>query len=308
MDAEQVILLVLLAAIFASVLALGCRAKPAEVASLWRRPGLLFRSLAAMFLVAPAVTLVMIELLPLPRGVKIGLVLLSISCALPPNWKQMLALGGSTSYVFGLLFTTTLLAVVTVPLSVAGLTALPLGADESVPVLKVAGLVGIVFFAPLASGMFLERFAPLTADRISGRVSGVAGVLLLAGLLGLLAYNFSAVWEIDLLSYVTIAVLVMTSLALGHWLGGPEPGDRATLAIATAARFPGIAAVIAAANFPHKNAVVIIVAYLIVTLLLLNAYARWWKKQTAARFGEPNKEAIEENPAKNASTAMGTKS
>jgi BASS family bile acid:Na+ symporter len=164
MDAEQVILLILLAAIFASVLALGCRAKPAEVASLWRRPGLLFRSLVAMFLVAPAVTLVMIELLPLPRGVKIGLVLLSISCALPPNWKQMLALGGSPSYVFGLLFTTTLLAVVTVPLSVAVLTALPLGADESVPVLKVAGLVGIVFFAPLASGMFLQRFAPLTAD------------------------------------------------------------------------------------------------------------------------------------------------
>src|SRR5499427_399817 len=278
MDAEQVILLVLLAAIFASVLALGCRAKPAEVASLWRRPGLLFRSLVAMFLVAPAVTLVMIELLPLPRGVKIGLVLLSISCALPPNWKQMLALGGSPSYVFGLLFTTTLLAVVTVPLSVAVLTALPLGADESVPVLKVAGLVGIVFFAPLASGMFLQRFAPLIADRVSDRVSGVAGVLLLVALLGLLAYNFSAVWEIDLLSYVTIAVLVMASLALGHWLGGPEPGDRATLAIATAARFPGIAAVIAAANFPHKNAVVIIVTYLIVTLPLLNAYARWWKK------------------------------
>ena len=290
MDVEQVIFLVVLAAIFASVLALGCRAKPAEVASLWRRPGLLFRSLAAMFLVAPAVTLVMIELLPLPRDIKIGLVLLSISCALPPNWKQMLALGGSPSYVFGLLFTTTLLAVVTVPLSVAVLTALPLGADESVPVLKVAGLVGIVFFAPLASGMFLQRFAPLTADRISGRVSGVAGVLLLAALLSLLAYNFSAVWEIDLLSYVTIAVLVMASLALGHWLGGPEPGDRATLAIATAARFPGIAAVIAAANFPHhKNAVVIIVAYLIVTLPLLNAYARWWKKQTAARFGSPTK-------------------
>ena len=307
MDVEQVIFLVVLAAIFASVLALGCRAKPAEVASLWRRPGLLFRSLAAMFLVAPAVTLVMIELLPLPRDIKIGLVLLSISCALPPNWKQMLALGGSPSYVFGLLCTTTLLAVVTVPLSVAVLTALPLGADESVPVLKVAGLVGIVFFAPLASGMFLQRFAPLTADRISGRLSGVAGVLLLAGLLGLLAYNFSAVREIDLLSYVTIAVLVMASLALGHWLGGPEPGDRTTLAIATAARFPGIAAVIAAANFPHhKNAVVIIVAYLIVTLPLLNAYARWWKKQTAARFGEPNKEAIEETPAKNASTASFT--
>src|SRR5262249_29421352 len=229
---EQVILLVLLASIFASVLALGCRAKPAEVASLWRRPGLLFRSLAAMFLVAPAVTLVMIELLPLPRGVKIGLVLLSISCALPPNWMRLPSRGGRPFSVFGLLFPAPFLGVVRVPLWVAVLTALPLGADESVPVLTVAGLVGIVFFAPLAWGMFLQRFAPLTADRVSDRVSGVAGVLLLVALLGLLAYNFSAVWEIDLLSYVTIAVLVMASLALGHWLGGPEPRDRATPALA----------------------------------------------------------------------------
>ena len=99
MGAEQAILLVLLAAIFASVLALGCSAQPSEAVSLWRRPGLLFRSLVAMYLVAPVVALLMIELLPLPRGVKIGLVLLSISCALPPNWKQMLALGGSTNAV-----------------------------------------------------------------------------------------------------------------------------------------------------------------------------------------------------------------
>src|SRR5262249_39166952 len=132
MDAEQVILLIVLAAIFASVLALGCRAKPAEVASLWRRPGLLFRSLLVLFLVAPAVTVVMIGLLTLPRAVEIGLVVMSIPCALRPNWKQMLALGGSPSCVCGLLFTTTLLAVVTVPLSGAVLTALPLGGDESV--------------------------------------------------------------------------------------------------------------------------------------------------------------------------------
>jgi hypothetical protein len=45
-----------------------------------------------------------------------------------------------------------------------------------------------------------------------------------------------------------------------------------------------------------------------VTLPLLNAYARWWKKHTAARFGERNKEAIEETLAKKASTATGTKS
>lgn len=275
MDAQGIVLLVLLTAIFTSVLALGCATRLAEGLSLWRRPGLLLRSFAAMYLVAPAAALGMMELLPLPQGVKIGLVLLAISCALPPNWKQMLALGGSRPYVFGLLFTTTLLAVVTVPLSLAVLTALPLAADAAIPPLKVAGLVAIVFFVPLALGMILQRFAPRAAAGIADQVPRVAGLLMLASLLGLLALSFPAVWEIGLLSYVTIASLVLAGLALGHWFGGPEPGDRATLAIATASRFPGVAAVIAAANFPDKNAVVVIVAYMIVTIPLLRIYARW---------------------------------
>ncbi len=308
MDAEQVILLILLAAIFASVLALGCSAKPAAAVSLWRRPGLLLRSLTAMYFVAPVVTLLMMELLPLPRGVKIGLVLLSISCALPPNWKKMRALGGSSSYVFGLLFATTLLAVITVPLSLEVLTAMPLAADASVSPLNVAGLVGIVFFVPMALGMVLQRFAPRAANPISNAVPRVAGLLLLASLLGLLACNFSGVWEIGLLSYLTIAILVLASLALGHLLGGPEPGDRATLAIATASRFPGVAAVIAASNFPDKNAVVIIVVYMIITLPLLNAYARWCKNRAAAPFAETNQEVIEGTPTKYAPTATETKS
>src|SRR5262249_51868414 len=153
------------------------------------------RSFTAMYLVAPVATVGMMELLPLPRGVKIGLVLLAISSALPPNWKQMLALGGSPAYVFSLLFTTTLLAVVTVPVSLAVLTALPLAADATVPPLKVAGLVAMVFFAPLVLGMIFQRFAPRAADQINNRVPRVAGLLLLTSLLGLLALNLSAVWE-----------------------------------------------------------------------------------------------------------------
>lgn len=283
MTADTLVLLVLLLAIFASVVALGCTAQWHEAVSLWRRPGLLLRSLAAMYLLAPVVTLVVMEVVPAHRGVKIGLVLLAISCALAPNWKQMLALGGSRSYVFGLLFTTTLLAVITVPISLAILTALPLAEDATLPLLNIAALVAVMFLVPLGLGMALQRFARDVANRISDKVSGLAGLVMLASLLGLLALNVSAVREVGLISFVTVAGLVVAALALGHWLGGPGPGDRATLAIATAARFPGVAAVIAASSFPDKNAVVIIVTYMIVTIPLIQVYARWSRRQAPAR-------------------------
>lgn len=289
MSAEKIVLIALQGAMFASELALGCKATPADVFSLWRRPALLIRSFVSIYLVAPAVTLAILGLWPLPLGVRIGLMLAAISCAAPPSWKQMLAQGGHPAYVYSLLSTTTLLAVVTVPLSLSVLTALPLAADASVPPLQVAKVVAITFFVPLILGMLIGRLAPRVADRMSDRLSALAGYLLPATLVALLALNFTAVLQVGLVSYLTIVALTIVCLALGHWLGGPEPGDRTTLAVATASRYPGIATLIAASNFPDRRAVVMTVAYLIVTTPLLIVYARWWKKHTsdAAGTGDP---------------------
>jgi BASS family bile acid:Na+ symporter len=49
-----------------------------------------------------------------------------------------------------------------------------------------------------------------------------------------------------------MAAVVLIALAGGHLLGGPELRDRATLAIASSVRHPGIAMLLANANFENK--------------------------------------------------------
>jgi BASS family bile acid:Na+ symporter len=55
-----------------------------------------------------------------------------------------------------------------------------------------------------------------------------------------------------------VGMLVLFSavgLVIGHWLGGPEGGNRTVLAVATVRRHPGVALAIASVNFPDEKAV-----------------------------------------------------
>jgi BASS family bile acid:Na+ symporter len=240
-----------------------------------------------MYVVMPVVT-VLILALPLPLGLKIGLTLLAISSALTTSGTKMLALGGRPPYVYSLLVTTSLLAVITVPLSLAILTALPLAADASVPPLQVAKVIAMTFLLPLVLGAILGRLWPHVADRIAGPLNAAAGYVLLATLLGLLALNFSGVLNVGVFDYLVIAFLTVVALAVGYWLGGPDPGDRTALSIATAERHTAVAALIAGLNFPDRQAMVMIIIYKIVTLLVMIPYTKWCKKQIAARSASPS--------------------
>ena len=282
MSAEKIVIIALQAVLFASVFALGFKATIADVLYLWSRPAMLARSFVAMYVLMPVLT-VLVVALPLPLGFKIGLTLLAISSALTTSGTQMLALGGSRPYVHSLLVTTSLLAVITVPLSLAILTALPLAADASVPPLRVAKVIAMTFLLPLFLGAIVGRVAPRLADRVSDPLNTVAGYVLLACLAGLLLLNFSKVQNVSILEYGVIGFMTVVALAVGYWLGGPDPGDRVALSVATAERHTGVASLIAALNFADRQAMVMVIIYKIVTILVMIPYGMWCKKQMAVR-------------------------
>src|SRR5437016_5398992 len=123
MSAEKIIVIALQIAMFISIMAVGFKATLAEPLFLFRRPGLLVRTFLAMYIVVPVVTVAVLALVPLPMSVKIGITLLAVSSALTTSPHQMLGLGANPSYVYSLLISMSLLAVITVPLSLAILTA-----------------------------------------------------------------------------------------------------------------------------------------------------------------------------------------
>jgi BASS family bile acid:Na+ symporter len=285
MEVGTVLAFLLQGAMIASVLALGLNASASDILYLWHRPGLLLRSVIAMYVVTPLIAVSLVLLTTLPPGRKLGLVLVAISAGAPLLPKTMLKLGCNPPYVYSLLVSTSLAAVLTIPTSLAILgPILPENAQESA--LSVAVVVARTFLVPLAVGMLVQRLLPLTVDRIRARFSLVAGVVLVTVLLSLLLLNFAAVLEVDLPSLGAIAIMTFAGLAVGHLLGGPEPGNRTCLALASSSRHLGLAAVIAVTNFPEARPLPSVLVFVAVSIVTTTMYAYWRKKQLATRTAQ----------------------
>jgi BASS family bile acid:Na+ symporter len=282
MSAAQFFHVLLLGGLFASVLALGTRTIGEDISYLWHRPGLLARSLLTIYLVMPLVTLALMRALPLPRHTQIALVLLAISPGLPVSPKNMLKLGGHPPYVHSLLVSMSLIGLFTVPASLAILSAV-FPEEAAIRPLQLLKVLGATYLVPLALGLALRRWAPSAADRLAEPSGKVGAVALSSWLAILFVLNFRAVRDLGLWSLGAIALWVLVGLVVGHLLGGPDPVNRPSLAIATALRHIGVAAVIARASFADAKPLPLILAYVAAYTFVPIAYSIWWKKHAAAK-------------------------
>ena len=79
---------------------------------------------------------------------------------------------------------------------------------------------------------------------------------------------------------LSIAMVVVIAIAAGHWLGGPDPDERSTLALASAMRHPGIAMAIASLNVPEEPRVpAAVILYLLIAAIATSVYGAWWKRK-----------------------------
>src|SRR5688572_25596485 len=139
----MVLLLVCLAwAVRLMIFALGLRTTASDVAYLWRRPGLLLRSVLAMYVVVPLAAVLMVKGLDLPHATRVTLLVLGSCAGAPLVPRKLAGAGGTPAYVLSLAVTSSVLAIATVPLSVALLDWL-FNARADIHPLAVARVIGI---------------------------------------------------------------------------------------------------------------------------------------------------------------------
>jgi len=117
-DPTTLIKLVLLLGVVLLVFGIGARARLEEPLLLLRRPQLTLRSLLAMYVLFPALVLLLVSLLPLRQGVGAVLVGFAVSPVLPPWAKKGTALGARADYVIGLELLSTAVSLLVVPLMI----------------------------------------------------------------------------------------------------------------------------------------------------------------------------------------------
>ena len=280
MDLATLVPLMLKASVFLTVIAIGLTTTPEDAVYLFKRPGLLFRTLLSMNVIMPVVAILLWYAFAFPLPVKIALVCLAISPVPPILPKKGLKAGARASYVIGLLVSLALLSIVTVPLGLYIVGRL-LGWDVQIGSLEVAKIVGMTVLLPLGIGILIHQAAPAFAEKIARPVSLVSTVALFLGILAILFVAWPAIWSlIGSGGVLAIVIFVAVGLAVGHFLGGPDSDDRSMLAIATATRHPGVALAVAHANAPHNKLVLgAILLTLLVNLIVSMPYVNWRKRQ-----------------------------
>lgn len=289
MDLKHLITLAFQLSILAIVFGFGLKARIEDLLYMVRRPGLLARSLLAMFVVMPLVAVLLARAFEFPHTVNVALTLLAIS-PLPPLIPGRLArLGGRTSHSIALMATVALLSIVIVPLLVELLERYlgqPLAALPS----TVATVIAVTVLLPLIAGMVFRVLRPALADRIELPISLGGNVLLRIAVLVLLSANLLAIWALVRDgTIIAIVIFVAAGLAVGHLFGGPEPGGRTVLALAGASRHPAIALTIAAANFPGEHFEATILLYLLVGAIVGMPYTIWRRRITV--ISRPNEQS-----------------
>jgi len=283
MDPKQIVVLALQASIFLTVFSFGLRARWTDILTIVRQPGKLVRSLVSLFVVMPLVAVFLDKTFDLRQPVKIALAALAIS-PIPPIFPiQAGKAGGPRAFTLGLLETAALLSIVVVPLA---LELLQRAFDQPLAITPwaVARLALITVLVPILAGMTFRSMAPAVADRIARPVMIVAAVLLGAGSLVILFVSMPAIKRlIGDGTLLAMAAFAAVGLVTGHLLGGPDPHERAVLALSSACRHPGIALAIATANYPAEQlAPAAVLLYVLIAAAICFPYVTWQHRRATA--------------------------
>jgi BASS family bile acid:Na+ symporter len=270
--------------IFTLMFALGVNHSFEQLTSLWRRPGLLLRSLLAVVFLVPMVVVLLLWVFDLPPAVATGLAVLAAAPGAPLTYKRSQMAGGDPTYSASLQLTLALLAVVITPVILAMFSVLFELETEQVTLFKVALQVAEVTFLPVIIGLLIQRFAPKLAKAIVKPVQVIANVLfilllVLIVVILVIAPDLRAMLNLGGLPVAAILLMVAVSLTIGHLLGGPRRDQRSTLATACIARNVGLALFIAGLNDYGQHFIPTLLTYMILGGLLAIPYAVWSKRQ-----------------------------
>lgn len=275
---KQIIPILLTVSLAGLVLTVGLRSVRGDLIYVLTRPSFLLKAIVAVDVIPIAAAILLTLFLPLEPVVKAGIVLMAISPVPPLVPGQELGLGGRKEYAYGVYVAIALLAVITVPIA-SEIATRAFGRNDSPDFVQVAKSVVLGVVIPLAVGMVVRLVAPTVAARLAPWVYRLSMLLVFAAFLPILL----SIWP-EMMSLVgngtllAMAAVTAIGLAGGHLLGGPELRDRSTLAIASSIRHPGIAMMLANANFADKRVTAAVLLFLLVGVAVGIPYRMWIKR------------------------------
>lgn len=269
------------------MVSMGLRMTHRSMILLWRNPRLLAGSIAAAFLIVPLATYLVLQILPLSFSAKAGLWVIAITPGAPMIYNAASRRSiANAELAASFQVTVALLVIVFAPLWLTIIGALS-GAEYGIPPLVIAKQVFTIQLIPILLGLVIHLWQPAFAESAANIIIKIGGIVLVVLVVAILIVIGPKVIAAANSWRVTGAVLVaVAAIAGGHYLTGPEPATRLTIADANVQRNPGLALAIAAWNLPDQKPamVVVILIYVIVATLAAAIYTKIYGKHLGIEY------------------------
>ncbi|QQE67511.1 hypothetical protein GFS31_42240 (plasmid) [Leptolyngbya sp. BL0902] len=268
--------------VFSIMLSMGMALGFTGISRLWRRPSLLVRCIVAAFVVVPLAAMVVTKVVPLSFEVRAGIAAMAVIPGAPVIYRKMLKGPGDAELAGSFQATMALLSVVLVPLWFGIISALyPMDATAALSVVfkQVMTVQGI----PLLVGAALAHWLPDLTEEFSEPLNRISNAMLIGVVLMVVVMGLSLVLKAGPLPILAVVLMAAAALLAGHYLGGSDPVQRETLALANGSRNAGLALALITLNFPAvaQEVLVTIASYAVMSGIATKIYTHLYQKQLA---------------------------
>jgi bile acid:Na+ symporter, BASS family len=262
------------------MLSIGLRVRGGELLEVLRNRALFTRTLLANCVLIPGIGFLLVNIFPLTPDASVGILLLAAIPGTPIALQFTRTSKTRLAFAAAMTFALSLVSIAITPLAVE---VMPKTAQRSEqPILNLTLSIVLYIAAPLCAGLWLARRAPRIGPRLVLPLEILATVVFLF-----------LMWETRLArrealhaiagrgTILAMLLLLVLSLLIGWFTGGPDGESRRVLATCTSMRSVVVVLYVARFCFPGTNVYMIPIVYLSLmvpaNLLLHLAFMGWQK-------------------------------
>lgn len=257
-----------------------------KVAANWR---LVIKAALANYVLVPVVTVALLLLYQPPPMAAAGFLILAV-CPGAPYGPPFTAIAkGNVTIAVGLMVLLAGSSAIIAPLLLGVLLPFMAG-DEPLRVdaVKIVMTLLTTQLLPLSVGLGVRHWRPELAKRLIKPANTVGKILNLLGCGLILGTQFSLLLEIRLVGFFGMLLLLMASIGLGWFFGGPGNESRKALTMTTSLRNVGVGLVVATGSFAGTPAVTAVLAYGVFEILASLLLALWWSRLEPRTTTQPS--------------------
>ena len=267
------------------MLSIGLRTSGGELLDILRDRRMLVRTLLVNCAVIPAIGFLLVHIFPLTSEARIGILLLAAIPGTPIALQFTRMAKTRLAFAAGLTFVLSVVSIAVTPLVIA--TMPDMVRHNQRPLLLLLGSIALYIALPLWGGAWVVKRTPRVASKL----------VLPLGVLATVVFLF-LMWETRLMRHqafdairgggaiLAMFLLLIISMALGWFIGGPDRETRRVVATSTGMRSVIVVLYIARFCFPGSNVHVVPIVYfslMVPTNLLFHlAFSGWQKLRPVA--------------------------